>query len=266
MHDKSRDSLKMPGPDEIVLPLPREMPPWRWAVRVAWWVVVAAAFVVLLRYDMGLMRWRYEVLGEPKGLFKELVVTLRFFGQPVAIVIMMIAVAMTDRRRWFVIGCVILAQLLAAGVYNAGKLTVVRYRPMAATEEIAPVEQLTQEQVWRGLRLPNREHKRQSFPSGHSASAFLVAGVMVWFYPRLRWLFWALAAGCAASRYVDAVHWPSDCLAGAAIGYCAAWMALRPYAWVLPIIWYRRRVKRRQAQKRRAGATDGAADPQRLAD
>jgi membrane-associated phospholipid phosphatase len=67
---------------------------------------------------------------------------------------------------------------------------------------------------------------QDSFPSGHSGAAFAFAAVLARFYPRLRWVFWVLAAGCAVSRSLDAVHWPSDCLAGATIGYAAGWLVL----------------------------------------
>ena len=54
-----------------------------------------------------------------------------------------------------------------------------------------------------------------------------MAGILAFYYRPARGLLWTLAAGCAISRYLDAVHWPSDCLAGATIGYLAAWAALR---------------------------------------
>ncbi|MCL2329987.1 MAG: phosphatase PAP2 family protein [Phycisphaerae bacterium] len=85
---------------------------------------------------------------------------------------------------------------------------------------------------WRGLAFfSNQEGSSQSFPSGHSGAAFALAGVLAWFYPPLALLWWALAVGCSASRYVDAVHWVSDCIAGACIGYMAAQLALRPHWW-----------------------------------
>src|SRR5690606_132206 len=90
----------------------------------------------------------------------------------------------------------------------------------------------------------------EAFPSGHSGAAFAFAAVLAWFYPHLRWLFWALAFGCAVSRYLDTVHWPSDCMAGAMLGFLAGWIALRPYLWGLPVRFLRRCRKSRLTARR----------------
>ena len=108
-----------------------------------------------------------------------------------------------------------------------------------------------------------RAEKYRSFPSGHSAGSFAFAGIMIWFYPRLKYTFWLMAIGCALSRAVEVAHWPSDCLVGATIGYFSAWITLRPYAWVLPIHWYRDATKHRRARakKLRRAAAAGNQSP-----
>lgn len=57
-----------------------------------------------------------------------------------------------------------------------------------------------------------------SFPSGHTSAAFLVAGAMAFALPWTAWLMypWALAVGI--SRVILGVHFPTDTLAGAAMG------------------------------------------------
>ena len=62
-----------------------------------------------------------------------------------------------------------------------------------------------------------------SFPSGHSATAFGLAAALSWKYPHGSWLFFALAASAATQRVVTSAHYPSDVLLGAALGLaCAA--------------------------------------------
>ncbi len=72
-------------------------------------------------------------------------------------------------------------------------------------------------------------HRRSAFPSGHTATAFLLAGVWAlsttrrWVAPAL--LLYATLVGI--SRMAVGVHWPSDVLGGAILGWGAAWVGLR---------------------------------------
>lgn len=70
-----------------------------------------------------------------------------------------------------------------------------------------------------------------SFPAGHAATAFAGAVLLSWLAIRFAPLFLGLAAAIAFSRVYDGVHYPTDVLAGAAIGAAvgaAALIALRP--------------------------------------
>jgi membrane-associated phospholipid phosphatase len=68
---------------------------------------------------------------------------------------------------------------------------------------------------------------RESFPSSHSASAVAFAVVLSAAYPPAAGIFWILALICAILRYVMDAHWPSDVLAGIALGYTAGLLAVR---------------------------------------
>jgi membrane-associated phospholipid phosphatase len=80
-----------------------------------------------------------------------------------------------------------------------------------------------------------------SFPSGHSITAFALAAVLLCCLDgvRARFALWALAfavaAAVAASRVFVGAHWPSDALGGAALGCVAgmsgAWAAARWPLW-----------------------------------
>ncbi|HTY08070.1 MAG TPA: phosphatase PAP2 family protein [Candidatus Edwardsbacteria bacterium] len=65
-----------------------------------------------------------------------------------------------------------------------------------------------------------------SFPSGHSTAAFALATVFAHEYPTLSIPCYALATGVALSRIYLGRHYPSDVLAGAAIGFVSARLAL----------------------------------------
>lgn len=208
--------------------------------RVLRWVVfvlaAVGAAILLVGRDADLMQLRYWLIGdEPKGLLKQSIGSFREFGQGLAAIVAMCIVATCDRRAIVIIAALILAEGIAAVGYNAGKLTIARYRPYAAidtlkeegeTDKAAVLARMKPGDSWIGWQPWNKDVKTQSFPSGHSAGAVVLAATLGAFYPRLRRLFWALAIGCALSRYLDAVHWASDCWVGIIIGYTAARISL----------------------------------------
>ena len=65
-----------------------------------------------------------------------------------------------------------------------------------------------------------------SFPSGHSQAAWAAMTALTVLFPRYRWGFIALAVLVALSRVMLTVHWLSDAMAGAWVGFAAA-MLLR---------------------------------------
>ena len=69
-----------------------------------------------------------------------------------------------------------------------------------------------------GITLSMPPLDRYSFPSGHTLHAVCFTWQAVAHYPPLAWVLVPLAALIAASRVVLGLHYPSDVLAGAAIG------------------------------------------------
>ncbi|MCG6898301.1 MAG: phosphatase PAP2 family protein [Thiocapsa sp.] len=72
-------------------------------------------------------------------------------------------------------------------------------------------------------------HRRASFPSGHSVTAAVFFGVLIYHTPRsgLRALFLLLAVLVGLSRVAVGVHWPVDVAAGLLGGAIAAWIGAR---------------------------------------
>jgi membrane-associated phospholipid phosphatase len=78
--------------------------------------------------------------------------------------------------------------------------------------------------------------RRGSFPSGHTATAALLAGVWALTASRrlVPWLALGFATLVGMSRMAVGVHWPTDVLAGLALGWTAAWLGLR---WAPKVPW-----------------------------
>ena len=80
--------------------------------------------------------------------------------------------------------------------------------------------------TWFGLRADH-----WSFPSGHATTVAALATALWCLWPRPVWLYAAAAAVIAVSRVVTGEHFPSDVIAGAAIGVVATRLLA---SWLLP--------------------------------
>ncbi len=74
-----------------------------------------------------------------------------------------------------------------------------------------------------------------SFPSGHTTAAFAMAYVYGSQYPKLRIPLYFLATSIALSRIYLGEHYPSDVLAGAAIGTAGGIVVMKNKIFILEI-------------------------------
>lgn len=130
------------------------------------------------------------------------------------------------------VGALILALLLGGIVVHTLKRTLHMDRPASYFGPDHPVFQVIGKVLNKG-----------SMPSGHSATAWAVAVLLVLHEGRAtlwRHLWWLLAALQALSRLVVGAHWPSDVLVGSGMGLLLAPITWRLQASIRMANWLRR--------------------------
>lgn len=105
------------------------------------------------------------------------------------------------------LGRMLVAGLLGVGVYKLLKTRTLRPRPFEVVSDVVCV----------GAPLD-----KFSFPSGHTLHAASFSLILAHHFPPLAPAVFGFALLVAASRPVLGLHYPSDVLAGAAIGACLA--------------------------------------------
>ena len=99
-------------------------------------------------------------------------------------------------------------------------LLVARQRPNGGSLDHSAIESFVALFPLLSQRFADQPYSRayQSFPSAHSATAAGLAVALAALYPAGRWWFATLAALCLVQRIDAGAHYPSDTLAGAALG------------------------------------------------
>lgn len=123
------------------------------------------------------------------------------------------------QKKWRKAGITsLLALLISLIITFAIKLSVMRPRPFMAYEDLI------------NLIMPS---EMNSFPSGHTSSSIACAAILYKYLPK-RWgiLAYVLAILIAFSRLYVGVHYPSDILAGAAVGWISAYLAVCLWNWL----------------------------------
>jgi len=165
---------------------------------------VPAALVGVLGFDRHLERW---IVHHRVGPLDHVFVFLTRIGSwgAVWLALALVLAAVTRRPLVFVLAAA--ADLAADALAGLLKDVIPRARPPHVYPHPAP--------------LVSDPHSH-SFPSGHAATSFACATVLALRFPRAAAGFYVLAAAIAFSRVYVGVHWPTDVIAGAALGILVA--------------------------------------------
>jgi membrane-associated phospholipid phosphatase len=188
--------------------------------------VLAVLAMAAIWIDTPAARWVRDL--ELTGDVARLVRLAEVFAWGGSVLLIVLVAAVLDRRGWRV-GLVLGAAALGSGLAADGvKLVIARTRPAAtALETTTALETFVGWLPGTGgpTLLPNYGHATQSFPSAHAATAVGLAVGLSMLYPRGRWLFFVFALLACFQRLAAGAHFPSDVLAGAAMGcFGAGWV------------------------------------------
>lgn len=153
--------------------------------------------------------------GRVSGQVKEVFENLEPFGHGAAVAVIALAVCCLrshDRMR-HTLG-VVLAAFGSGLAANLLKLAIHRERPWQMAADVSH----GLETFGAVLTELNSSNGSQSFPSAHAATAMGLATALAVYYPRGRFLFYALAGATAVSRVIAPSHFVSDTLVGLALG------------------------------------------------
>lgn len=169
-------------------------------------LIVGLTLYLAVGYDAGFIRINAAAVASPDWVWQCLTV---LGDERVAFALALLFALRYPRVLW----ALVLAALIAAAYSRGLKALFDTMRPPGVLAADA-------------FHLIGPGHTRASFPSGHSVTAAVFFGVLIYFTPwmGLRALFLALAVLAGLSRVAVGVHWPVDVAAGLFGGALAAWL------------------------------------------
>lgn len=182
-----------------------------------------AAVVAMPTLDLPVSRWcfTHKDWEKPWDELRDGIMLAETFGHAWGVLFVLLAVYLLDPARRSRFGRFVFAVIAAGFAPGLVKLCLVRYRPRYFFSETFPSAPENVQQTFGGFqRIFSSDF--HSFPSGHSALACGLAVVLIRLYPRGRALFAVAATLVMVQRVVVTAHFPSDTLAGAALGILVA--------------------------------------------
>jgi len=165
---------------------------------------------------------RTSTLYDHWGEMREGLTAAKFLASGLGTLVVGLVIGFLDPRRWRRTAAFWLVVVLAASVGTVLKGVTGRERP--SREGQVPGHERT---VFHGPAMGLHHASCQSFPSGHTLSAFASATVLSTFYPEARIVFYAVASATGVNRVVKHQHFLSDVVAAGILGHWLAFFLLR---------------------------------------
>ena len=164
-------------------------------------------------FDLSIFNWTHSLAGKSRLLDFFGIIMADYSGYLLVLIAFILFLSEADLRKKFsYYATLVLSVIFSRGIITEFfRFVYTSPRPFAALN-FSP--------------LVNGENGN-SFPSGHAAFFFAIAGT-VWLFNK-KWgrRFLGVAVLMGLARIFAGVHWPSDILGGAIIGLFSAWLADR---------------------------------------
>ena len=212
---------KQPAPGSVATGVDcltlKRAPNLSWLLCAATLLFIASPLSVV--YTDALLAKRFAA-GVFRGDVRRIVELSEAFGHGGAVMLILLTIGLANPSRVRQIA-IAAAGVLSAGLYaNLIKLTLARSRPHAWNGENI----YASFQGWFPGKL---EYALQSFPSGHTATAFGLAVGLSWQFPTAAPMFYFFATLTALQRMHGQAHFLSDVLCGAAVGIACSAVTIR---------------------------------------
>jgi len=132
---------------------------------------------------------------------------LTYLGSHFAVLLFILFSFIITRQRKILRRLLLLYGIQSAVIYSL-KFLIQRERPFHFIQELSSK-----------LSKGPGEILDPSFPSGHATYAFMMATLLAYWFPRYRVIFFIAVGFVAWTRIYLGLHYPTDVLAGALLGY-----------------------------------------------
>ena len=157
-----------------------------------------------MNWELNFMRWANEWWGS--SFLDQALPWLTYLGSHLAVIFFILLAWILTKQRKILRHLILLYAVQSVVIYGL-KFLVKRERPLFFLEMTSKLS-----------RGPG-EILDPSFPSAHAAFSFMMATLLAGWFPRYRILFYIAAGFIGWTRIYLGLHYPTDVIAGALLGY-----------------------------------------------
>jgi undecaprenyl-diphosphatase len=164
-----------------------------------------------MAWELNFMRWANGWWNS--SVLDQILPWLTYLGSHFAVIFFILLTWILTKQRKILRHLILLYAVQSAVIYGL-KFLIQRQRPFLFLKMASKLSRGPEEII------------DPSFPSAHAALSFMMATLLAHWFPRYRILFFLAAAFIGWTRIYLGVHYPTDVIAGALLGYACTKLLL----------------------------------------